>query len=750
MAKSSALLVKIQQIRAQVDAYESGDVMGALDIQDALTELHTLFTAKPGFERLVSLVYHLIPVAKALTKQDTEQRALQILTELSEGLELYFTGRLTGKMFGSTIRKYQGELRNFASYEPSQSGPVGNESPKESEVSAAHQPVHETEKTETLDTYPSDYFSGIIEDTKLLEQFYAEAQEHLEEAQATLVELEYDNTNKELLNTIFRSFHTIKGSSAFLGLKNIEETAHAVEDLLAIVRDGKLILNKELIDIIFYGMELLKNLLESMQANDFRKAEMEASFRIINIYPHIRLFKKIKEQYRYKKIGEILAEEGKVQIGVLQSVLQKQRDTDKKIGELLVEEKIARPEDVVEALKKQNNLANRIKKSGIVKVSNEKLNTLIDIVGELVINQSMVKQELLNLQVSEVTERSITQLESITTTIKNLVLSMGMVPIADIFNKLRVVARNTAEELGKTVYLELKGEETELDRNVIETIYEPLMHLIRNAIDHGIEEAEIRDERGKNRLGRILLSAEHKGSGIEIVVQDDGQGIDTETVVKKALEKGLIKRDDVGKLSQKDIYNLLFLPGFSTAEQVTNVSGRGVGLDVVKKNLDSIHGRVEVTSEPSKGTKFTIKLPLTLAIIEGFVTRVGDNKYVFPFSSIEEIKVIQKNELFQNDEDSEAMIFHRGLHIPVLYAHRVFREAFHDTEDGRLLSLLFSLDQSHYCVVVDELIGKQEIVVKSMSQTILKDCTFFSGGTIFGDGSIGFVVDMQGFLEALK
>ncbi|HRS05148.1 MAG TPA: ATP-binding protein, partial [Treponema sp.] len=460
--------------------------------------------------------------------------------------------------------------------------------------------------------------------------------------------------------------------------------------------------------------------------------------------------KKIKEQYSYKKIGEILAEEGKIQPEVLQKVLQKQRETDKKVGEILIEEKIAKPEDVVEALKKQNSLANRIKKSGIVKVSNEKLNTLIDIVGELVINQSMVKQELLNLQVSETTERSITQLESITTTIKNLVLSMGMVPIAEIFNKLRVVARNTAEELGKSVYLELRGEETELDRNVIETIYEPLMHLIRNSIDHGIEHAEDRDRLGKNRLGRILLSAEHKGSGIEIVVQDDGKGIDTELVLKKAIEKGLVKRDEAGKLSQKDIYNLLFLPGFSTAKQVTSVSGRGVGLDVVKKNLDSIHGRVEVSSEVGKGTRFTIKLPLTLAIIEGFVTRVGDNKYVFPFSSIEEIKVIQQDELFRNDEESEAMIFHRGLHIPVLYAHRVFRETWQEPENGTMLSLLFSLDQSHYCVVVDELNGKQEIVVKSMSQTILQDCSFFSGGTIFGDGSIGFVVDMQGFLEALK
>lgn len=760
MAKGSALLLKIQNLRSQVDSYEGGDVMAALDIRDSLSEVLQLLSGKPGWERLLSLVQHLIPLAKALMDSSSEKRALAILTELTEGLELYLTERLTGKAFGEVIRKYQGELKQFAGMgalppkTQTKAAPAAvippEDGPNEMKTTGVSGDADADTDTDDVDFYPEDYFSGVIEDTKLLEQFYTEAQEHLEEAQTTLVELEYDATNKELLNTIFRNFHTIKGSSAFLGLKNIEETAHAVEDLLAIIRDGKLVLNRDLIDLIFLGMELIKNLLDTMQANDFHRAAMIESFRIIHIYPYIRFFTKIKEQYSYKKIGEILEEEGKIQPRVLQDVLRRQQGTDKRVGELLIEENIARPEDVVEALKKQNSLANRIKKSGIVKVSNEKLNTLIDIVGELVINQSMVKQELLNLQVSELIERSITQLESITTTIKNLVLSMGMVPIAEIFNKLRVVARNTAEELGKSVYLELKGEETELDRNVIETIYEPLMHLIRNSIDHGIEDLEIRTQRGKNRLGRILLSAEHKGSGIEIIVQDDGQGIDTEVVLKKALEKGLVKRDEIGKLSQKDIFNLLFLPGFSTAERVTNVSGRGVGLDVVKKNLDSIHGRVEVSSELGKGTRFTIKLPLTLAIIEGFVTRVGDNKYVFPFSSIEEIKVIQKEELFHNDENSEPMIFHRGLHIPILYAHRVFRESYEEKVDGKILSLLFSLDESHYCVVVDELIGKQEIVIKNMSQTILQDCGFFSGGTIFGDGSIGFVVDMQGFIEALK
>ncbi len=758
MAKAADLLSVIHILRSQVASYEPGDVMGALEIQDGLSEVLAVLSVKPGFERLVSLIRHLLPVAKGLAQGGTEAQALEMLTELTEGLDLYLSQRITGKAFGEIIRKHQGALRRFAETAPVSAASLSavipsqpaDQHPNVSPASFVSKPEQKESIPQGADVYPADYFAGIIEDTKLLEQFYAEAQEHLEEAQSTLVELEYDPANKELLNTIFRNFHTIKGSSAFLGLKNVEETAHAVEDLLAIVRDGKLTLNKDLIDLVFHGMELLKNLLDTMQANDYKKDAMEASFRIINIYPYIKLFKKIKEQYGYKKIGEILAEEGKIAPEVLEDVLRKQRETDKRVGEILIEEQITRPEDVVEALKKQNSLANRIKKSGVVKVSNEKLNTLIDIVGELVINQSMVKQELLGLQVSEAAERSITQLESITTTIKNLVLSMGMVPIADIFNKLRVVARNTAQELGKSVYLEMKGEETELDRNVIETIYEPLLHLIRNSIDHGIEPAESRDQRGKNRLGRILLSAEHKGSGIEIIVEDDGRGIDTDGVLKKAIERGLVKRDEAGKLSQRDVFNLLFLPGFSTAEQVTSVSGRGVGLDVVKKNIDSIHGRVEVSSVLGQGTRFSIKLPLTLAIIEGFVSRVGDNKYVFPFSSIEEIMVIQKESLFRNDEASEAMIFHRGSHIPVLYAHTVFRERYEANMDGTILALLFTFDESHYCVVVDELIGKQEIVVKSLSQSILKDCSFFSGGTIFGDGSIGFVVDMQGFLEALK
>ena len=768
--KKKSILTLLSSLNQLLSQYEYGDLLKGLDIKERFSALQTELEQFPRLSKLAQLTRHLTRVSECLSDPEKEPHALKLLQSIALDLEAFVGGTLSAKELGERIRNrhtlfkelLQGpSLRlqkgeGIETFESTQKGKTsgaptpdtpspgaGSSVPPSSRDSAGEVP-------EASLGYDESFFSGIVDDEKLLAQFYQEAKDHLEEAQSILVELEYDSSNKELINTIFRNFHTIKGSSAFLGLRNIEELSHSIEDLLALVRDGKIFLSKDLIDVIFLGMELLKNILDGMQVNEFKPAAMKKSFLIIDIFPYIALMRRILDQYKYKKIGEILAEDGKISLRDLQVLLSKQKETEKKLGELLVEEKVATAEDVLEALKKQQTQVSKVKKLGVVKVSNEKLNTLIDIVGELVINQSMLKQELVSGGSLENAERNINQLETITTTIKNLVLSMGMVPIAEIFNKLRVVARNTAEELGKSVYLEMRGEDTELDRNVIETIYDPLMHIIRNAIDHGIESTSERERKGKDKMGKILLTAEHKGSGIEITIQDDGRGIDTELVLQKAIDLGLVKKDEAEGLSEKEIYNFLFLPGFSTAKELTTVSGRGVGLDVVKKNLDAIHGRVEIASAKDRYTRFTIKLPLTLAIIEGFVTRVGENKYVFPFNAIEEIKVINPQEVFTAENGSEAMIYHRGIHIPVIRAHKVFKEQEKGQDANRLLSLLFSLDQSKYCVVVDELIGKQEIVIKTLSDSLLRDCTYFSGGTIFGDGSIGFVVDMQGFLETLK
>ncbi len=756
-------LTEIAEINSLLASYEKGDLLKAVSIRDALELLQKELRKTPAPGKLAALTEHLIAhlqrAAEALSFPDTETTALELLQEMLRNMESFFRGKISGKDFGKAVRACQPKFQELL-LTRRQDSVRSDKQDTDARPDSITQPSRVAKDEATLlssppgsneqEAYPEGYFDGIVEDSNLLMQFFHEAKDHLEEAQSTLVELEYDATNKELLNTIFRNFHTIKGSSAFLGLKNIEELSHSLEDLLALVRDGTIFLSRELIDLIFFGMELLRTILDGMEINEFKQEPMKRSFAIIDIFPYVELMQRILAQYKYKKIGEILTEEGKISLTDLQELLQKQKETEKKFGELVVEEKVATTEDVLEALKKQKTQQARVKKMGVVKVSNEKLNTLIDIVGELVINQSMLKEGLVSDSSLRDSERNINQLEFITTTIKNLVLSMGMVPIAEIFNKLRVVARNTAEELGKSVYLEMHGEETELDRNVIETIYDPLMHIIRNAVDHGIEPAEERQKQGKDKVGRILLKAEHKGSGIEITIQDDGKGIDPQKTLDVAIKRGLIKKDEASGLSEKDIYNFLFLPGFSTADSVTTISGRGVGLDVVKKNLDMIHGRVEIISEPGKYTRFVIKLPLTLAIIEGFVTRVGETKYVFPFNAIEEIMVIDEKEIFATENASEKMIYHRGFHIPVIQAHKVFKETADTAQEGRLLSLLFTIDQSKYCVLVDELIGKQEIVIKNLSDTLLSDCRYFSGGTIFGDGSIGFVVDMQGFLEALR
>ncbi len=716
-----SLISNFQRVNELLDSYESGDLLKVAGISESFDNIYKEFDKNIELKKLNNLINYLRQLSLKLTDSpDKEFKIISLFKDIVSFFLSFFNKKISGKELVANINERSSLIKEL----------LGEEK--------------KVEKREEI--YPKDYFDHIVEDEKLLLQFYHEAIEHLDEAQYTLLELEYDSTNKELINNVFRNFHTIKGSSAFLGLKNIEEVSHKIEDLFALVRDEKISISRELIDVIFYGMELLRNLLDIMEANEYKASKMKESFLNVNIFSYINLMKRILSDYNIKKIGEILAEEGLLNKADLDKILEKQREENKKFGEVALDEKKLTTEDLAEALKKQQQQKLKVKRMGYVKVSNEKLNNLIDLVGELVINQSMLKQEIINSKANlNISDRNLGELENITTMIKNIVLSMGMLPIGDVFNKLRVVIRNTAEELGKVVIVETEGEETELDRNVMETIYDPLLHIVRNAVDHGIESPEDRVKAGKDKIGKITLKAEHKGSGIEVIITDDGKGIDKEKIIKKALEMKIVSQEQTQKMTDKDIYGLMFLPGFSTSENVTNVSGRGVGLDVVKKNLDEIHGRVEVQSEKGKFTKFIIKLPLTLAIIEGFVTRVGNNKYVFPFNLIEEILVLEKSSLKYSENGNKAMIFHRGVHVPVIFCNKIFKEK-DIKESENLISLIVSFDQFKYCIVVDEVIGKQEIVIKNLG-SILSDYSYFSGGTIFGDGTIGFVVDIQGLIE---
>lgn len=711
----------IEQIYNDIKNYQAGDLLSLINISENFDYLIKNFNNSENLKIFSEIVEKLKIVLLKLSEfPDKTEQIKYLIIIFFENFLKFFNNEIEERFIFGLYKEKENLIKELISLE---------------------------KKVIKKELYPEDYFDNIVKDKNLLIQFVNETKEHLDEAQFVLIELEYDSKNKELIGTLFRDFHTIKGSSAFLGLRNIEEISHKIEDILALVRDDKLLLTKELIDLIFIGIEFLRNLNDVILNEEGNSEKLKEIYKKINIFNFINLMNKIKSEYEIKKIGEILIEEGFLNKKDLQKLLEIQKAENKLLGEIAVENKILTGDQLNDILRQQQQQKLKVKRSGFVKVSNEKLNTLIDLVGELVINQSMLKQEILSsIDYLKISERNLNQLENITTMIKNIVLSMGMVPIADTFNKLRVVIRNTSESLNKYVIVETEGEETELDRNVIEMIYDPLIHIVRNAIDHGIETPEERIKSKKDKMGKIILKAEHKGSGIEISIWDDGRGIDKDKIIKKALEKRLYTKEEIEKLSEKDIFSILFLPGFSTSEKVTNLSGRGVGLDIVKKNIEELRGKVEIHSEKGKYTEFIIKLPLTLAIIEGFVTKIGENKYIFPFNLIEEILVIDKNDLKFSEDKKNAVIYHRNLYIPVIFTDKVFNENSSFMEKEKIISLIIQVDNLKYLIPVDEVIGKQEIVIKNLG-TLLSKYNYFSGGTIFGDGTIGFVVDIEGLIE---
>lgn len=589
-------------------------------------------------------------------------------------------------------------------------------------------------------------YSGFINDRAIMDAFLQESDEFLDGAQLSLLDLEYDPDNTEAINTVFRCFHTLKSSAAFLGIKNIETVAHHMESMLQKVREGSLGISGDLIDVLFYGIGFLRDLKEVIPTSGFSRERILSAWKGMDFSGFVRLIDRIVRQHTHLKIGEILEEMGKMDSGLVEQILKTQDRENKRFGEIAVEKKLITREDLDTAVKKQETGRGG---QNFVKVSVDRLNTLVDMVGELVVNQSMFRSELHKYE-GLLPERDILQLESITTTIKDIVLSMGMVPVGEIFQKLRIVIRNTSRELGRLINLEIEGEDTELDRNLVEAIYDPLVHMVRNAISHGLETPDERERNGKPPVGQLTIAARYKGNGIEIAISDDGRGIDPEAVVEKALQKGLIRPEERQSVVEdwKKTCDLLFLPGFSTRDQADAVSGRGVGLDVVTQNLSRINGRVEIQSEKGKGTIFVIKLPLTLAIIDGFVIENEGRKFILPFNLVEEILVPSEVTLSRM-ENGMAMLRSRDRFVPVADLKNLLGGNTDTSEyDERFVYILISYDERFYALPADRVIGKQEIVIKNLNE-VLRRQKLFSSGTIFGDGTIGFILDLDEILERM-
>ncbi|RLB86538.1 MAG: chemotaxis protein CheA, partial [Deltaproteobacteria bacterium] len=341
---------------------------------------------------------------------------------------------------------------------------------------------------------------------------------------------------------------------------------------------------------------------------------------------------------------------------------------------------------------------------------------------------------------------ALNQLHQISSMLQKTAMSMRMVPIKNTFQKMVRLVRDLARSSGKKVSLEMKGEETEIDRNVVEELYEPMVHMIRNAVDHGIEPPEQRLAKGKPEKGTIELLAYQRGGSIIIEIRDDGRGLDKEKILSKAIDKGIIS--GVEQLSESEIYNLIFKPGFSTSETVTEISGRGVGMDVVKKALEKLRGRVEIKSKPDKGSTFIITLPLTLAIIDGIIVRVAEQRYIIPALGI--LKSFRPNPNdYSTVEGKGEMIMVRGELVPLVRLHHLFELSERTIKPWEGLAVLIGNENEKLCLLVDELVGKEEVVIKTLGEA-LKNVKGLAGGAILGDGRVGLILDIPGLFAIAK
>ncbi|MBH0198462.1 MAG: chemotaxis protein CheA [Nitrospira sp.] len=446
-----------------------------------------------------------------------------------------------------------------------------------------------------------------------------------------------------------------------------------------------------------------------------------------------------------KPLGEILVETGVVSRETVDHALAQQ----KRVGQILVEQKAVTPEQLEQALQKQRQqeTAVQARKSDAtsIRVDTDKIDKLINLVGELVITQSMLSDlgSRFEIQQLPVLLERMAQLERNTREIQERVMGIRMLPIGTAFNRFPRLVRDLSAKAGKKIQLVLSGEETELDKTVIESINDPLTHLVRNSADHGLELPEERLDNNKPEVGTIRLNACHEGGSICITVEDDGRGLNREKIIAKAVKQGLIAEHE--KLSDDQIWALIFKPGFSTAEKVTDISGRGVGMDVVKRNIESLGGTISIKTATGQGTTFTLKLPLTLAIIEGMTVRVGKETYIVPLLSILE-SIQPKLGSVKTVAGRGELINVRGSYLPVIRLYEVFALQPEHTEPTKGILLILETEGERVAIMVDEILGQQQVVIKSMEQNFRK-VEGIAGATILGNGTVGLILDVRGLLE---
>lgn len=599
----------------------------------------------------------------------------------------------------------------------------------------------------------------------IVKDFLIESAENLDRLDQELVKLESDPSSKELLDSIFRTIHTIKGSCGFLGFARLEKLAHAGENLLSRLRDGKLQLDEEITSALLAMVDAVRHMLAAIQESG---QDGEDSYEVV-IQNLARLQSAPAETADQKpdspglpalpirqeeladrsKLGGLLLQRGLVSAADLARALEQQELGRKRIGEILVAQGAAHPEDILAA---QQTLESRNPEAAVdtIRVGVNLLDRLMNLVGGLVLARNQLLQ-FSNSKHDAGFQAIFQRLNLIASDLQEEVMKTRMQPVGNVWSKFPRTVRDLALSCGKEVRLELEGQDTELDRTIIEALKDPLTHLLRNALDHGIELPEARKQAGKNPTGILKLRAFHQGGQVNIEISDDGAGLNVERIKKKAIERGLVSAQQAALLSDRDIFHMIFLPGFSTAEKVTNVSGRGVGMDVVKTNVERIGGSVDVQSSAGHGTTIHVKIPLTLAIIPALMVTSSGERFAIPQVSLLELVRVEAAHAGTGIEKVRGVPVYRlrDRLLPLVYLNRelelVSPTAANSPETTTNI-VVVQADGHEFGLVVDEITDTQEIVVKPMGKQ-LKGITAFSGATVLGDGRVALILDILGLAQ---
>lgn len=684
----------------------------------------------------------------------------------------------------------------------------------------------------------------MMELNQYLEVFIEESKEHLQSCNERLLDLEKNPEDINIVNDIFRSAHTLKGMSATMGYEDLASLTHQMENVLDAIRNHKLSVNAEILDIVFQAVDDLEAMVFSIAGGGDGKRDVkevveklkliekgeslsvaqvksevaatatasnvikskseydefeytvlqqsrEQGFEAFEITIALREDCLLKAARVYmifevlEKLGEVIKatppveqlEEEQFDQEFMVSIVSKEplEDIQKKVMKVSEVEKVdihpisleeirqnkeSAETQMLEQASKQketeeissNDASAEQKKSTAtakqpsnktIRVNIERLDILLNLFEELVIDRGRLEQisnDLKNQELHETVER----MSRVTGDLQNIILNMRMVPVETVFNRFPRMVRQLARDLGKKVDLEIIGAETELDRTVIDEIGDPLVHLIRNALDHGLETPDVRKEKGKNEVGTVVLKAFHSGNHVFIEIDDDGAGISRDKVLKKALKNGIVNEQTAASMSDKEVFELIMASGFSTAEVISDVSGRGVGLDVVKNTIQSLGGSISIESKEGHGSTFSIQLPLTLSIISVMLVEIQKEKFAVPLSSIIETAIVKKSEIL--NAHNQRVIDFRGKIVPLLFLKDIFQVPSLEEEDEFYSVVIVRKGDKMAGLVVDSFIGQQEVVLKSLGN-YLTNVFAISGATILGDGQVALIVDCNALIK---